>query len=106
MPHLPDVLDHRSAAPAEPTAPPARSARVWAWLVAAALPGVVVAPALAVAGKPVAASPFQCLIAAVIALVCFLAAASVARGALLCVLGVFSASVACWLLAQASYPVA
>jgi len=97
-----DVLDH--GAPG--TAPvPGGVASIPA-LAGSAVPGVTALAAIAIARAPVHATPFQCAIAVLIALVFCLAVAAVARGTVSALCGVFSAGVAAWLLAQASYPVA
>ena len=74
--------------------------------VSSGLPGVLVLPALAIAGAPAHASAFQCAISVLIALAAFGVAARFASRRALAPLAIVGAGCGAWLLAQASYPVA
>lgn len=63
-------------------------------------------PSLAIAGSPVHASAVQICVAAVITVSTALVAAVVPRSSLLSVGGAVASCLGCWLLSQASYPVA
>ena len=78
------------------------------WLKAAALAslGAIVLPATATIGSPVHAAIWQGVFGAVVAALVALFASRFARSWYVPPVGVVMAGVACWLLAQASYPVA
>jgi len=82
-----------------------RAAAVASHYVASGLPGVLVLPALAIAGAPVRATVLQCAISVLIALAVFVSAASFTRPQL-APFAIIGAGAGAWLLAQASYPVA
>ena len=78
------------------------------WLAAAAAAsfGAIVLPATATIGSPVHAAIWQGAVGFLVATLVAAVASRFARGWYLRPIGVVMAGVACWLLAQASYPVA
>jgi peptidoglycan/xylan/chitin deacetylase (PgdA/CDA1 family) len=101
----PDVLD-QAELPARRPIEFGRAGTVAGHYVSSGLPGVLLLPALAIAGAPVHASAFQCAISVLIALVAFGVAARFAARRALAPLAIVGAGCGAWLLAQASYPVA
>ena len=106
MQHQPGVLEPDREPQARPTVQRAQNIAAARRYVVMGVAGVTALPALAIARAPVHASPFQCVIAVLIALFAFAVGASATRGRVLPLVGVIGAGTGAWLLAQASYPVA
>ena len=102
----PGVLEHTDLPEAREPSNLSRAGAAAGHYVSLGLPGVLILPALAVAGAPARASAFQCAISVLIALVAFGVAARFAARRALAPLAIAGAGCGAWLLAQASYPVA
>jgi peptidoglycan/xylan/chitin deacetylase (PgdA/CDA1 family) len=89
-----------------PSANRSDTATMWLRAVAAASFGGFVLPATATIGSPVHAAIWQGVVGAVVGALVAVIASRFARIWYLRPIGVVVAGVACWLLAQASYPVA